>query len=138
MDAVATHLSSGTLKVPTPKERGIELSIGSRRGSAAPKATPPDVIAVLTEATRKSADEAVLKDALDRLSTGHADAATFRDTMNRDNKVVQAVGGQVGIEGLDVDAGGWMRRRPDRVVKATRAGCAVNFTPRARATFITT
>ena len=44
---------------------GIDLSIGTWRGLAAPKGTPPDVLAVLTEATRKSADEPVLRDALD-------------------------------------------------------------------------
>ena len=114
-DEVAIHGSSGKLKtlavmadrrlkgfekVPTLKERGIDLSIGTWRGIAAPKATPPDVIAVLTEATRKSADEAVLKDALDRLSMGHAyaDAATFRDTMKRDNEVFRQLVGKLGLK----------------------------------------
>jgi tripartite-type tricarboxylate transporter receptor subunit TctC len=100
---VAAHVASGKLKtlavmadrrlkgfdnVPTLKERGIDLSIGTWRGVAAPKGVPADVMAVLVEATRKAADEAVIKDALDRLSMGYAyaDAATFRANMKRDNE----------------------------------------------------
>ena len=65
---VATHVQAGKLRtlavmsdkrlkgfdtVPTLKERGIDLSIGTWRGLAAPKGTPADVLAVLAEATRK-------------------------------------------------------------------------------------
>lgn len=42
---------------PTLKERDIDLSLGTWRGLAAPKGTPADVLAVLREATRKSAYE---------------------------------------------------------------------------------
>lgn len=113
---VATHVSSGKLKtlavmadqrlkgfekVPTLKERGIDLSIGTWRGLAAPKGTPADVLAILSEATRKSADEAVLKEALDRLSMGqsYADGATFRANMQRDNAVFKALVTKLGIKG---------------------------------------
>ena len=100
---VAAHVASGKLKtlavmadrrlkgfdnVPTLKERGIDLSIGTWRGVAAPKGVPADVMAILVEATRKAADEAVIRDALDRLSMGYAyaDAETFRANMKRDNE----------------------------------------------------
>jgi len=113
---VATHVANGKLKtlavmadrrlkgfekVPTLKERGIDLSIGTWRGLAAPKGTPADVLAILTEATRKSADEAVLKDALDRLSMGqsYADAETFRAGMQRDNAVFKQLVTKLGIKG---------------------------------------
>jgi tripartite-type tricarboxylate transporter receptor subunit TctC len=112
---VATHVAGGKLKtlavmadrrvkgfdgVPTLKERGIDLAIGTWRGLAAPKATPADVIAILTEATRKSADEAVLKDALDRLSMGYAyaDAQTFRANMKRDNDLFKQLVTKLGIK----------------------------------------
>ncbi|HEV7578497.1 MAG TPA: tripartite tricarboxylate transporter substrate binding protein [Caldimonas sp.] len=112
---VATHVQSGKLRtlvvmadrrlkgfdnVPTLKERGIDLSIGTWRGLAAPKGTPPDVLAVLAEATRKSADEPVLKDALDRLSMGYsyADAETFRAGMKRDNEVFRQLVTTLGIK----------------------------------------
>jgi tripartite-type tricarboxylate transporter receptor subunit TctC len=99
---VATYVAAGKLKtlatfsdkrikgfenVPTMKERGIDLSLSTWRGLAAPKATPPEVIAVLAEATRKIAAEPSLKEALDRLSMGqaYADAETFRSMMKTQN-----------------------------------------------------
>ena len=113
---VATHVAGGKLKtlavmadrrlkgfdnVPTLKERGIDLSIGTWRGLGAPKGTPADVVAVLVEATRKSADEAVIKDTLDRLSMGqsYADAETFRAGMKRDNELFKALVTKLGIKG---------------------------------------
>ena len=112
---VATHVASGKLKtltvmadrrlrgfdnVPTLKERGIDLSIGTWRGLAAPKATPSEVIAILVEATRKAADEAVIKDTLDRLSMGYsyADAETFRAGMKRDNELFKQLVNKLGIK----------------------------------------
>jgi tripartite-type tricarboxylate transporter receptor subunit TctC len=112
---VAAHVQSGKLKtlavmadrrvkgfdnVPTLKERGIDLSIGTWRGLAAPKGTPPEVIAILTEATRKAADEAVLREALDRLSMGYsyADAEAFRANMKRDNEVFKQLVTKLGIK----------------------------------------
>jgi tripartite-type tricarboxylate transporter receptor subunit TctC len=112
---VAAHVQSGKLKtlavmadrrvkgfdaVPTFKERGIDLSIGTWRGLATPKATPPEVIVVLTEATRLSADEAVLRDSLDRLSMGYsyADAETFRANMKRDNEIFKQLVTKLGIK----------------------------------------
>ena len=112
---VATHVASGKLKtlvvmadqrlkgfekVPTLKERGIDLSIGTWRGLAAPKGTPPEVLAILTEATKKSADEPVLREALDRLSMGfaYADAETFRADMKRDNELFKGLVTRLGIK----------------------------------------
>ncbi|MFN7724463.1 MAG: tripartite tricarboxylate transporter substrate binding protein [Rubrivivax sp.] len=112
---VATHVQSGKLRtlavmadqrvkgfdgVPTLKERGIDLSIGTWRGLAAPKGTPPEVLAVLAEAARKCADEPVLKEALGRLSMGlaYADANTFRASMKRDNEVFKALVGKLGLK----------------------------------------
>jgi tripartite-type tricarboxylate transporter receptor subunit TctC len=113
---VATHVASGKLKtlavmadqrlkgfdkVPTLKERGIDLSIGTWRGLAAPKGTPADVLAVLSAATHKSAEEPVLKEALDRLSMGYAyaDAETFRANMKRDNDLFKGLVTKLGIRG---------------------------------------
>ena len=112
---VAAHVASGKLKtlvvmadkrvkgfdsVPTLKERGIDLAIGTWRGIAAPKGTPPEVIAILIEATRKSAEEPVLREALDRLSMGYAyaDAETFRANMRRDNEVFKQLVGKLGLK----------------------------------------
>ena len=85
--------------VPTLKERGIDLSIGTWRGLAAPKGLPADVLAVLVEATRKAAAEPVLKEALDRLSMGYAyaDAETFRADMRRDNEQFKQLVNKLGL-----------------------------------------
>jgi len=113
---VATHVQGGKLRtlavmadkrvkgfdaVPTLKERGIDLSLGTWRGLAAPKGTPADVLAVLSDAARKSAEEPVLRDALDRLSMGYAyaDAETFRATMRRDNEMFKGLVTKLGIKG---------------------------------------
>jgi tripartite-type tricarboxylate transporter receptor subunit TctC len=113
---VATHVQGGKLKtlavmadkrlkgfdsVPTLKERGIDLSIGTWRGLAAPKGTPAEVIAVLAEAARKCVEEPVLRDALERLSMGlaYADAETFRANMKRDNEQFRALVTKLGIKG---------------------------------------
>lgn len=112
---VAAHVQSGKLKtlavmseqrvkgfdnVPTFRERGIDLVIGTWRGLAAPKGTPPDVLVILTEATRLSANEPVLRDSLDRLSMGYsyADADTFRAGMKRDNEVFKQLVTKLGIK----------------------------------------
>jgi len=114
---VATHVAAGKLRtlavmadkrlkgfdnVPTLQERGMDLSIGTWRGLAAPKATPAEVLAVLTEATRKAAAaEPVLKDALDRLSMGYAyaDGDTFRADMRRDNEQFRVLVAKLGLKG---------------------------------------
>ena len=112
---VAAHVQAGKLRtlavmadkrlkgfdsVPTLKERGIDLSIGTWRGLAAPKGTPADVLLVLSDVARKSADEPVLKEALDRLSMGwaYADAETFRANMKRDNEVFKVLVPKLGIK----------------------------------------
>jgi tripartite-type tricarboxylate transporter receptor subunit TctC len=69
------------------KERGIDLSLSTWRGLAAPRGTPPEVLTVLGDATRKIAAEPSLKEALDRLSMGqaYADAEGFRSMMKAQN-----------------------------------------------------
>ena len=113
---VAAHVQGGRLRtlavmadkrvkgfdgVPTMKERGIDVAIGTWRGIAVPKGTPPDTIAVLSEATRKAAQEPVLRDALDRLSMGqlYADAPTFRAAMQKDNETFRQLVAKLGLKG---------------------------------------
>ena len=103
---VAVHVQGGKLKmlavmadqripafdkVPTLKERNIDLSIGTWRGLAVPKATPADVIDVLRGATRKAADDPAMREALDKLNLGFAylDADAFGQAMQRDNAYFQ-------------------------------------------------
>lgn len=99
---VTTYVQSGKLKtlavmadqrvkgfenVPTLKERGIDLSIGTWRGLAAPKGTPSEVIAKLKDVAAKAMNEPVMKDAMDKQNMGvaWADDAQFRAAMAKDN-----------------------------------------------------
>lgn len=99
---VSTYVASGKLKmlavmadsrvkgfdkVPTLKERNIDLVIGTWRGLAAPKNTPPEVLAYLRNVAAKTANEPALREAMDKLNLGYAyaDDAAFRATMTRDN-----------------------------------------------------
>jgi len=79
--------AKGFEKVPTLKERGIDLSIGTWRGLGAPKGTPPEIVALLKTVTAKAMQEAVLKDTMEKqnLNVSFADEAEFRAAMTRDN-----------------------------------------------------
>ena len=99
---VSTHVQGGKLKVlmvmadkrlkgfekvPTAKERGIDLSIGTWRGLGAPKNTPPEVMAKLREFTAKTANEPSLREVMDKQNLGfvYTDGAVFKDTLAKDN-----------------------------------------------------
>jgi tripartite-type tricarboxylate transporter receptor subunit TctC len=99
---VAAHVQGGKLKmlavmadqrlksfdkVPTLKERKIDLSIGTWRGLAVPKATPVAVIDTLRRATRKAAEDPALRESLEKLSLGYAylDAPEFAQAMRNEN-----------------------------------------------------
>jgi tripartite-type tricarboxylate transporter receptor subunit TctC len=99
---VSTHVQGGKLKVlmvmadkrlkgfekvPTAKERGIDLAIGTWRGLGAPKNTPPEVMAKLREFTAKTANEASLREVMDKQNLGfvYTDGAVFKETLAKDN-----------------------------------------------------
>ena len=84
---MAEQRLKGFEKVPTLKERGIDLSIGTWRGLGAPKGTPPEVVAVLKNLAAKCMAEPVLKDTMDKQNMGvsWADEASFRAAMTKVN-----------------------------------------------------
>jgi len=87
-------------KVPTLKERNIDLSIGAWRGLAAPKGTPPEVMAILKTAARKAAEEPSLKESLDKLNLGYAyaDADAFRVAMQKDSDMFKQLIAKLGLK----------------------------------------
>ena len=112
---VATHVQAGKLKmlavmadqrlkafdkVPTLKERKIDLSIGTWRGLAVPKATPTAVVDVLRTATRKTAEEPAMREVLEKLNLGfsYLDAAEFGQAMARDHAYFKQLVEKVGIK----------------------------------------
>ena len=84
---MADQRVKGFDKVPTLKERQIDLTIGTWRGIGAPKNTPPEVLAYLRSVAAKTAAEPALREAMDKLNLGYAyaDDAAFRATMTKDN-----------------------------------------------------
>ena len=99
---VSAHVASGKLRtpavmadqrfpgfdgVPTMKERGIDVSVGTWRGLAVPKGTPPDVVAVLKVAAKAAAEDPAFREALGKLSLGfsYADADAFRSAVQQDH-----------------------------------------------------
>ncbi|MES2099397.1 MAG: tripartite tricarboxylate transporter substrate binding protein [Pseudomonadota bacterium] len=80
-------------KVPTLKERGIDVSIGAWRGLGAPKGTPKDVLDVLKIVTQKTMAEPAMREAMDKLALGYSygDDVAFKATMDRNNANFKAL-----------------------------------------------
>ena len=90
---MADQRVKGFEKVPTLKERGVDLSIGTWRGLGVAKGTPPEVVETLRVATQKTVAEPALREAMDKLNLGYAyaDGAAFRSVIARDNETFKAL-----------------------------------------------
>ncbi|HSV81079.1 MAG TPA: tripartite tricarboxylate transporter substrate binding protein [Ramlibacter sp.] len=91
----------GFENVPTLKERGLDISIGTWRGLAVAKGTPPEVVAVLRAATAKAVQEQSLRDALDKQNMGYAYAEgdAFGAVMARDHAFYRTLIQKLGLKG---------------------------------------
>nr|WP_232533063.1 MULTISPECIES: tripartite tricarboxylate transporter substrate binding protein [Ramlibacter] len=113
---VYPHVAAGKLKllavmsdervkgfenVPTLKEKGLDISVGTWRGLAVPKGTPADVVAVLRTATAKTAQEQSLREALDKQNMGYAyaDGPAFAAVMAKDHAFYRALIQKLGLKG---------------------------------------
>jgi len=87
-------------KVPTAKERGIDISIGTWRGLGGPKNTPPEVMAKLRDIAAKTAKEPLLREVMDKQNLGYAytDGAAFKETLAKDNEYFKALITKLGIK----------------------------------------
>ncbi|MDB5954611.1 tripartite tricarboxylate transporter substrate binding protein [Ramlibacter sp.] len=87
-------------KVPTMKERNIDLSIGTWRGLAAPKNTPPQVIAYLKNLAQKASNEPAFRETLDKQNLGfaYADDVQFKQAMARDDASFKVLIQKLGIK----------------------------------------
>jgi tripartite-type tricarboxylate transporter receptor subunit TctC len=90
----------GFEKVPTLKERNIDVAIGTWRGLGVAKGTPPEVFAILKTAVAKTAAEPAMKEAMEKLNLGQSwgDEATFRAAMARDNDNFKALIARLGLK----------------------------------------
>ncbi len=112
---VAPHLATGKLKmlgvmadqrlkafdkIPTLKERGIDVSIGAWRGLGVARNTPKEIVDVLKVATAATMAEPQMREAMDKLALGYAygDDASFRATMQKDNENFKALVPKLGLK----------------------------------------
>lgn len=97
---MADRRVKGFEKVPTLKERGIDLSIGTWRGLAAPKGTPHEVIAILSAAATKTANEPAVREALDKMNLGYsfADGPTFKADIARETQYFKQLASQLNFK----------------------------------------
>jgi tripartite-type tricarboxylate transporter receptor subunit TctC len=93
LGVMADQRVKGFEKIPTFKERGIDLKVGAWRGIAGPKGLPANVVSTLFEAVRLAVNEPVYREALDKLNLGpaYADAATFKTMMDQDSQNFKAL-----------------------------------------------
>ncbi len=73
--------------VPTLKERGLDIQVGTWRGLGVPKGTPKETVDVLRAATAKTMQEPSIRETLDKQNMGYAyaDGDEFGAVMARDN-----------------------------------------------------
>ncbi len=97
---MAEQRVKGFDKVPTLKERNIDLVIGTWRGIAAPKNTPPEVVAYLKELSKKAADEPAFREVLDKQNLGfsYADDVAFKANMAKDNAYFKTLMGKLDLK----------------------------------------
>jgi tripartite-type tricarboxylate transporter receptor subunit TctC len=86
--------------VPTLKERKIDLSIGTWRGIAAPKNTPPEVVAYLKKVALNASNEPAFRETLDKQNLGfaYADDVAFKAVMARDDAYFKTLITKLGIK----------------------------------------
>lgn len=97
---MADQRFKGLDKVPTLKESGIDLSVGTWRGLAVPKGTPPEIVNALRAATRAAAVEPAFRESLERQNLGfaYADADAFRAAVLQDNALFKQLIGKLGLK----------------------------------------
>jgi tripartite-type tricarboxylate transporter receptor subunit TctC len=102
--ALSAHVQAGKLRVlavtsaqripefkdvPTFKERGIDVAIGTWRGLLVPKGTPPEIVKRWSELTRKVIADPKYQETLQKLNVHsiYEDGDTFAAVMKQDNEV---------------------------------------------------
>ncbi len=109
------HVQAGTLRVlcvtgdqrvallpdvPTAKEQGADIDLTMWRGLAAPKGTPPEVIAKLEDAAKKAAESKEFKDASDKIgfTPAYLGKDKFADLIASDDKTISKLMDELGVK----------------------------------------
>ncbi len=98
---MADERVKGFENVPTLKEKGLDISIGTWRGLGVSKNTPPEIVAALRAATAKTAQEPSLREALQKQNMGYAYAEgdAFGAVMARDHAFYRTLIQKLGLKG---------------------------------------
>jgi len=86
-------------KVPTLKEKGVDLSVQTWRGIVVPKKTPQDVQDVLRAAAKKTAEDPAFKEQLAKMNMTYAylDAPTFKAAIDKDDVFFKTLMTKLGL-----------------------------------------
>lgn len=86
--------------VPTFKERGVDLSVGTWRGLGVPTGTPAEVVKYLRDVTRKTVDDAAFKEAMTKnnLLVSYQDGEQFKPFMAAQSDNFKALLATVKVE----------------------------------------
>lgn len=97
---MADQRVKGFEKVPTLKEKNIDLTIGTWRGIAIANNTPPEVLAVLRPAIAKAAAEPAFREKLDQQNLGYAyaDEAAFKSQIAKENDYFKQMATKLGLK----------------------------------------
>lgn len=98
---MADQRIAGFDKVPTLKERGIDLSIGTWRGIGVAKGTSAEQVAILKTLAQKVMAEPVMKEAMVKLNLGYswADDIAFKANIRKDHDNFKALIQKLGLKG---------------------------------------
>lgn len=91
----------GFEQAPTMKERNYDLVLGTWRGLAVPKGTPPEVVNVLKVAAARTMQEASLREVMEKqnFSTDtYEDQATFQASMARESAYIKNIASKVELK----------------------------------------
>ena len=97
---MADQRVKGFDKVPTLKERNIDLTIGTWRGIATPKNTPPEIVAYLKKLALDASNEPAFRETLDKQNLGfaYADDIGFKAAMAKDDAYFKSLITKLGIK----------------------------------------
>jgi tripartite-type tricarboxylate transporter receptor subunit TctC len=113
---VAAHVQGGKLRalgvmsakrikgfeqVPTMKELNYDLVLGTWRGLAVPKGTPPEVVNILKTVAAKTMQEQSLREVMEKqnFSTDtYEDQATFQASMARESAYIKQIASKIDMK----------------------------------------
>lgn len=87
-------------EVPTLKERGVDIAIGTWRGLMVPKGTPPEIVRQWTELTKKVSADPKYQETLKRQNVNliYEDGEAFAAVLRQDNETFRRL-----VPGLQVN-----------------------------------